>query len=60
MCVEIWGLEILGVTDWEFTSIKERRDGCTANQVLQEQTLPSDEDGNKSSQGVMKRQVTDL
>jgi len=42
------------------SSIKERRDGSTANQVLEEQTLPSDEDGNKSSQGVVKRQVTDI
>lgn len=46
--------------DWQFTGIKERRDGSAANQVLEEQTLPSDEDGNKSSQGVVKRQVTDL
>lgn len=46
--------------DWDFTSIEEGRDGGTANQVLQEQTLSGNEDGNERSQGIMKRQVTDL
>lgn len=37
------------------TSIEERRDGHTAHQILQKQTLPSYKDGNKRSQGVVER-----
>lgn len=37
------------------TSIEERRDGHTAHQILQKQTLPSYKDGDKRSQRVVER-----
>lgn len=37
------------------TSVEEGRDGHAAHQILQKQTLPSDEDGHKRSQGVVER-----
>lgn len=37
------------------TSIEERGDGSTANQVLQQQALPGNENGNKGGQGIMER-----
>lgn len=37
------------------TSIEEWRDSSTANEVLQQQALPGNENGNKGGQGVMER-----
>lgn len=42
------------------TSIEERRDGHTAHQILQKQTLPSYKDGDKRSQRVVERQIAHL
>ncbi len=42
------------------TCVEEGRNGHTANQVLQEQALSSNENGYKCRQGIMEGQVANL
>jgi len=42
------------------TCIEEGRNGHTANQVFEEEALPSDENGYEGCQGIMEGQIANL